>query len=469
MTQDILHHWPVEARRRRRYRIPSRTYFGYAVGFIEGLLAIGLALLVLRTHSDPVQGVSLAVIVGASYGVSCALASAQFLRSLATSRPMMQRSILIWLVGAAVLLSVLVLSGSLELEGGWALPLAAGLGLAGAHLGFLFFSAWLMRSGRLQIERVALIGRASDLVQFRQDVQVWRQGAQVVRSLAMDDMKSVGLSQPRVAAFARDCVEARCDTVLLVGAPDDQAALAPLVEPFRSYALNVMLAPDIGNERQMLVDLLPLGATQPGRVQAKPIGDAGRLLKRTFDIAGASFGLVLLSPLFLVVAILIKLDSPGPVLFMQERRGFNGRSFLIYKFRSMSVMEDGRSMRQAQAGDKRITPIGAVLRRTSIDELPQLLNVLFGDMSLVGPRPHAISHDAELALRFERYAQRQRIKPGISGWAQVNGFRGDTTTHEQIEGRTLHDLHYVENWSLWFDIRILVLTFLSSKVRENAL
>jgi putative colanic acid biosynthesis UDP-glucose lipid carrier transferase len=193
------------------------------------------------------------------------------------------------------------------------------------------------------------------------------------------------------------------------------------------------------------------------------------LLKRVFDIAGASVGVVLLSPLFLVVAILIKLDSHGPVLFMQERRGFNGKSFQIYKFRSMSVMEDGRSMRQARPGDKRITAIGAVLRRTSIDELPQLLNVVLGDMSLVGPRPHAISHDAELALRFERYAQRQRIKPGITGWAQVNGFRGDTSTQEQIEGRTLHDLHYVENWSLWFDIRILVLTLLSPKVRNNAL
>jgi exopolysaccharide biosynthesis polyprenyl glycosylphosphotransferase len=212
-----------------------------------------------------------------------------------------------------------------------------------------------------------------------------------------------------------------------------------------------------------------VGATQPGRVLTKPIGDTGRLLKRAFDVVGASFGLLLLSPLFLIVAVWIKLDSRGPVLFLQERRGFNGKSFQIYKFRSMSVMEDGRSMQQAVPDDPRITTIGAVLRRTSIDELPQLMNVLLGNMSLVGPRPHAISHDAELALRFERYAQRQRIKPGITGWAQVNGFRGDTSTQEKIEGRTLHDLYYVEHWSLWFDMRILMLTFLSRKVRDNAL
>ncbi|MDB5530989.1 MAG: hypothetical protein JWR51_4092 [Devosia sp.] len=469
MTQDSLHHWPVEARKRRRYRIPSRTYFGYAVGFVEGVLAILLVLLSARARPESPQSFILTVLVGSAYGVSCALASAQFLRSLATRRPMMLRSVLIWMVGVVVLLGVLLLSGGYTLDGGWAMPVAAGLGLVAARLAFLGISSTLMHAGRLQIERVALVGRAFDLAQFGQNVEVWRQGAQVVRTLTLDDAGSASLSQAQTAAFARECVEYRCDTVLLVSMHDDAKAFNALVAPFRSYALNVMLSPAGSTERQMLVDLLPVGATQPGRVLAKPIGDTGRLLKRTFDVVGASFGLLLLSPLFLIVAVWIKLDSRGPVLFLQERRGFNGKSFQIYKFRSMSVMEDGRSMQQAVPDDPRITTIGAVLRRTSIDELPQLMNVLLGNMSLVGPRPHAISHDAELALRFERYAQRQRIKPGITGWAQVNGFRGDTSTQEKIEGRTLHDLYYVEHWSLWFDMRILMLTFLSRKVRDNAL
>jgi putative colanic acid biosynthesis UDP-glucose lipid carrier transferase len=468
MTQASLHHWTVEARKRRRYRIPNRTYFGYAIGFVEGVLAILLVLLAARAQPESAQSFALTMLVGAAYGVSCALASAQFLQSLATRHPMMLRSVLIWLVGFGALITMVLFAGGNRLESGWAFPLAAAMGLVTARLAFLIISTTLMRQGRLQIERVALIGRAADLMQFRRNVQVWRQGAQVVRSLTLDEATPAALSQATTATFARECVEDRCDTVLLVGTLDS-AVFDALVTPFRSYALNVLVAPTASNERQMLIDLLPVGSAQPARVLAKPIGDSGRMLKRAFDIAGAGCGLLLLSPLFLIVAMLIKLDSRGPVLFLQERRGFNGKSFQIYKFRSMTVMEDGRAMRQAVPDDPRITRIGAFLRRTSVDELPQLLNVLIGNMSLVGPRPHAISHDAELALRFERYAQRQRINPGISGWAQVNGYRGDTSTQEKIEGRTLHDLYYVEHWSLWFDIRILVLTFLSRKVRDNAL
>jgi putative colanic acid biosynthesis UDP-glucose lipid carrier transferase len=349
----------------------------------------------------------------------------------------------------------------------WTVLLLGGVVLVAMRLVFIRGCMHLMRDGRLQIERVALIGPSNELAQFGRNARIWRQGAQVVRTLALDDAEAAAPHE-RLAAFAQDCVEANCDTVLLVSALDGQAAFDDLVAPFRSFALNVMRAPATGSERQMLVDLLPIGAVQPARIQAKPIDDTGRLLKRSFDLVATTLGLALLLPFLLLVAVLIKLDSPGPVLFVQDRRGFNGKTFRIFKFRSMSVMEDGRAMRQAQLHDPRITRIGAFLRRSSIDELPQLLNVLRGEMSLVGPRPHAISHDAELALRFGRYAQRQRISPGITGWAQVNGYRGDTSTQERIEGRTLHDLYYVENWSFLFDIRVLLLTFLSPKTKDNA-
>ena len=134
----------------------------------------------------------------------------------------------------------------------------------------------------------------------------------------------------------------------------------------------------------------------------------------------------------------------------------------------MTVTESGRKMTQAKVGDKRITRIGAFIRRTSIDELPQLINVLSGDMSLVGPRPHALVHDDELGEQLASYAHRQRIKPGITGWAQVNGYRGETSTFEQIEGRTRHDLYYIDNWSIFLDCWIIVLTVFSSKTRRNA-
>jgi exopolysaccharide biosynthesis polyprenyl glycosylphosphotransferase len=198
------------------------------------------------------------------------------------------------------------------------------------------------------------------------------------------------------------------------------------------------------------------------------MGEGAVFLKRLFDLSGALFGLAVLSPLLVVVALLIKLDSPGPVFYRQERRGFNGEVFYIWKFRSMTVTESGRAMTQVRVGDKRITRIGAFIRRTSIDELPQLINVLSGHMSLVGPRPHALVHDDELGAQLADYAHRQRIKPGITGWAQVNGYRGETSTLEQVEGRIAHDLYYIENWSIFLDCWIVLLTLFSAKTRRNA-
>jgi exopolysaccharide biosynthesis polyprenyl glycosylphosphotransferase len=216
------------------------------------------------------------------------------------------------------------------------------------------------------------------------------------------------------------------------------------------------------------IDVVPLGANNAIRVLRKPMGEGAVLLKRSFDLVGAGLGLLLLCVPFAVIALLIKLDSRGPVFYRQERRGFNGESFFIWKFRSMSVTESGRNMTQAKPGDPRITRMGRIMRPLNIDELPQLINVLTGEMSLVGPRPHAVQHDDELGGVLASYAHRQRIKPGITGWAQVNGYRGETRTIEQIEGRTRHDLAYIDNWSLMFDCWIMILTVFSPKARRNA-
>src|SRR6202034_3192608 len=162
----------------------------------------------------------------------------------------------------------------------------------------------------------------------------------------------------------------------------------------------------------------------------------------------------MLSPLMLVSALAIKLDSRGPALFRQRRNGFDTSQFVIFKFRTMRVMEDGAAIAQAKRFDPRVTTVGKVLRRSSIDELPQLLNVLRGDMSLVGPRPHPIGMRASDRLCneiVEDYAHRHRVRPGITGWAQVNGFRGATESHEHIRGRVACDLYYIENWSIFLD------------------
>jgi lipopolysaccharide/colanic/teichoic acid biosynthesis glycosyltransferase len=170
----------------------------------------------------------------------------------------------------------------------------------------------------------------------------------------------------------------------------------------------------------------------------------------------------------LALALAIKLDSPGPVFFRQQRHGFNKETFGIWKFRTMTVSEDGDDVRQARRNDVRITKLGAKLRRYNIDELPQLINVLLGEMSLVGPRPHAIIHDNAFEANVALYARRHNVLPGITGWAQVNGFRGETDTQEKITQRIEHDLYYIDNWSLALDLWILVLTLVSRKAYANA-
>ena len=193
-------------------------------------------------------------------------------------------------------------------------------------------------------------------------------------------------------------------------------------------------------------------------VQRAPMSREDLIVKRLFDLVLASFGLLTLSLLLLITCLAIKLDSPGPAIFRQRRRGFNGREFSIYKFRTMTVLEDGPNIRQAQKDDDRVTRLGRVLRRTSIDELPQLFNVLQGKMSMVGPRPHAVAHDNEYSALIENYAFRHHVKPGITGWAQTHGFRGETPDLSLMKRRIQLDLWYINNWSFWLDFRIVCRT-----------
>jgi putative colanic acid biosysnthesis UDP-glucose lipid carrier transferase len=182
--------------------------------------------------------------------------------------------------------------------------------------------------------------------------------------------------------------------------------------------------------------------------------------KRTFDILGAAAGLILLAPLLALVAVLIRLDSPGPVLFPQDRYGFGGRTFRIYKFRTMTATASRETFRQATVGDARITRLGNILRRTSIDELPQLFNVLVGDMSLIGPRPHPLALDEHYRQIIPGYMGRYTVRPGMSGLAQVTGHRGPTPTTESMAARVEQDLRYIEAWSLALDLVIVVATVL---------
>ncbi len=188
-------------------------------------------------------------------------------------------------------------------------------------------------------------------------------------------------------------------------------------------------------------------------------------MKRVVDVFGAIVAIILFSPIMLVVAITIKLTSPGPIIYCQERVGLHNRPFKMYKFRSMTVQDPNKEkMRWTTPGDSRVTPIGKIIRSTSIDETPQFFNVLFGDMSLVGPRPERPFFVEKFKEEIPRYMIKHQVRPGITGWAQVNGYRGDTSIIKRIE----HDLYYIENWSLGFDFKILFLTAFKGFINKNA-
>ena len=203
-------------------------------------------------------------------------------------------------------------------------------------------------------------------------------------------------------------------------------------------------------------------------IQRAPLSGAQRFVKRIMDIFVAALALIFFLPVMALTAIAIKLDSPGPVIFRQNRKGFNGRQFVIFKFRTMTVQENGPTVAQATRDDPRVTAIGRLLRSASIDELPQLLNVLKGDMSMIGPRPHALAHDSYFENILSDYAFRHHVKPGITGWAQCNGARGATPSIEHISERVKLDLWYINNWSLWLDIQILIKTFFEVLRKRNA-
>ncbi len=191
-------------------------------------------------------------------------------------------------------------------------------------------------------------------------------------------------------------------------------------------------------------------------------------LKRLEDLALGTLILALISIPLLVISIAVKVTSPGPVFFRQRRYGLNGKEIRVLKFRTMSVCEDGPKIKQASRNDSRITPLGRFLRKTSLDELPQFLQVLTGEMSIVGPRPHAVAHNEEYRAVIRGYMLRHKVKPGITGWAQVNGWRGETPEVEMMEKRVQHDMEYIKSWSLFLDVKIIFLTVFGKKKSENA-
>jgi Undecaprenyl-phosphate glucose phosphotransferase len=323
-----------------------------------------------------------------------------------------------------------------------------------------------LSAGAFARRNVILIGERSRLAASLAISEIRRCGYTPIRTFEIKQEECVKGNKPSLrlrATIERAIEAARAESVaevlLLIGW-EQSWAIERITKMLSVLPLPVYLVPDENVVRFLGRRAINIGATWAAEIQRTPLTRTEQSVKRCFDMIGAISILLLLSPLMLLTALFIKLDSHGPVLFLQTRNGFNGRAFRIVKFRSMHVLEDGNAIRQATRTDPRVTRLGRWLRRTNIDELPQLFNVLNGDMSLVGPRPHAVAHNDEYDKLIANYALRNHVKPGITGLAQVNGYRGETPTTDLMEQRVAYDLRYINNWSMWLDIRILFRTLI---------
>ena len=329
--------------------------------------------------------------------------------------------------------------------------------------------------GVVAAQRIFLIGSEHDLNTFVRRYQPWNFGLQTVGASRLTPLPADASATIRRRALETDlklAIEsARAlapDAVFVIAPWSDVATIDRCVEHLLTIPAEIHLGPERIIERFDHLRISKFGSLATLQLTRAPLSPLEVLQKRVFDMAVSATALLLMAPFLAAVALLIKRDSPGPVLFKQRRYGFNQQPFRILKFRTMTTLDDGEVIHQACDGDHRVTRVGRWLRRWNIDELPQLINVLKGDMSLVGPRPHALSHDHEFEQRIAFYARRHNVRPGITGWAQVNGLRGMIDAEEKIMRRVDYDLYYIDNWSLLFDLRILLLTVFSRGAYRNA-
>jgi len=464
---------PPQATSARSWPISYRGIAGWVAAF-DVLLIVGMGLLSEALYHQLVLGGPSHLRQAAAIGAFVAVIFVAITQHHKLYRPSqlilwnVQLNNVVWIWCATFFLLsgfLFVWKASEDVSRG-AILSYGGFGLLALLSHRLFWRSFLKRAlkkGSLRGRKVIVIARSSAIDPAFAGY-LGRYGYEIVREFVIrgSSAEEMNSDLARAIAFVRG---SPIEEVLLFVKGDDLPKLAPIVDRLRVLPLPVTwVANGVTAElvRQPWSEIGPAVAVE---MQRPPRSKSQRALKRIFDVVGASCGLMLLSPLLMIVALAIKLDSPGPVFFLQTRRGFNGKTFKIFKFRSMSISEDGKLIKQATKNDPRVTPVGAWIRKTSIDEIPQLFNVLRGEMSLVGPRPHAIAHDDKFIEMVENYAYRHHVKPGITGWAQVHGFRGETPTLEAIQRRVEFDRWYINNWSIWLDFLIMLRT-LGKLVRD---
>jgi polysaccharide biosynthesis protein PslA len=400
------------------------------------------------------------------------------LRNFFAFKPHLRRSIQLWnvtficLLGLGFLAQVTVIYSR-----GWMLLYYATTICALLASRYLFVQATVLgsRNGLISAQRIFLFGTGRHVEEFITRHQPRTFGVSVVGCHFLTPVDPAAPAILQRQALARDLdaaiASARIlepEAIFLVMPWSATDTINRCAEALLKLPAEIHLGAEHILDRFEHVQLSRFGSMASLQLTRMPLSRMELLEKRAFDLLFASVALLLLTPVLAAVALLIKLDSAGPVFFLQHRYGFNQKPFRIIKFRTMRTLEDGPVVSQAKKDDPRVTRVGAWLRRWNLDELPQLFNVIKGDMSLVGPRPHALSHDREYEQRISVYARRHNVKPGITGWAQIHGFRGETDTDDKMQNRVEYDLHYIDNWSLGLDLQIMIRTVLSSTSYRNA-
>ena len=325
----------------------------------------------------------------------------------------------------------------------------------------------LAADGGSLCRKVAIVGDGTSADLFIQRATERERGLTIVHRYSVGELETAGRGALQHALSL--CEAGRLDDIVLcLPADTDDRSRERLVRRLSALPVHIAMCPGVAWLERGEAQLTAIGSMPLLTVHRRPLAGWSNVAKMIEDrvIGGLLFLAAL--PVMAVCALAVRLDSPGPIFFIQHRQGFAGERFPIVKFRTMRVMENGAKVVQAKKDDDRITRVGRFLRRYSLDELPQLWNVLRGDMSLVGPRPHAIAHDEYYVDVIADYASRHKVKPGITGWAQVKGHRGETDEDGKMEARIQHDIAYIENWSLWFDLRILFMTVAAVVFPKNA-
>ena len=358
---------------------------------------------------------------------------------------------------------LLVLKCAEAYERGWiAIWFAVSYGLLLAeHIVADLYARQLVLEGRLR-KRVAIYGSHELAMNVTGALFAQEQDAALVG--IYEDLEPGQTTRESARGGINDLIASaqsgHCDRIIVVMPSSAINRISAVIARLAVLPTEVELCPDGLQLPCRVSGSSTAGSLLLFNVQRKPLSARGAVIKTIFDYVLAVIALIALAPVMLLIALAIKLDTRGPVFFVQSRHGFNNRVIRVIKFRTMAVQENGPIVVQAQRNDARVTRSGSFLRRTSLDELPQLINVLRGELSLVGPRPHAVAHNELYKQLIENYSVRHKIKPGITGWAQVNGSRGETRDPMLMQRRLEFDLWYLKNWSLWLDIRILLKTII---------